>query len=100
MTNQSKQREPGEGYAPIGARELGKDEKMARLLFERDKGLLWCMVSDCSFSINVPAAPVSVMRSELKDFYRVHRRMRHPHFIGKTQYEEILGDSWKDAGTK
>lgn len=97
MTNPSKQAEPGEGGLPIGARELGKEEKIARLMYERDGGHLWCLAADCSFYIKVPGAPVPVMRGELKDFYRVHRKTRHPHFFGKTQYEELLGESWKNG---
>lgn len=100
MTSPSKAREPGAENALAGTRELGPDEKIARIQFERNEAHLWCLEPDCSFYIKVPAAPVPVMRAELKDFYRVHRKTRHPHFVGKTSYEEILGESWKDAGTK
>jgi hypothetical protein len=97
MTSPSKQREPREHPALSGVRELGKDEKIARILLDRDKGHLWCLAPDCSFYITVPSAPVHVMRAELKDFFRDHRKHRHPHFLGPTRYDEQLGESWKSV---
>ena len=100
MTSPSKPREPGAENVLAGTRKLGPDEKIARILFERDHAMLWCMAEDCSFSIKVPGAPVPVMSAEMKYFYRIHRRIRHPHLLGQTRYEEILGGSWKIAAAK
>jgi hypothetical protein len=100
MTSPSKKPSGQEGEHFAGERTLGPDEKIARIMVERDKGHLWCLAPDCLFYISVPGAPAGVMMAELRDFYRVHRRMRHPQFMGKGSFEYLLGEGWTDAGNK